>query len=356
MAYDRTLERGGLPPDDDSIPRFAYFGDHWIERHKELLRSSGDDASRWRCHVRPAFGDLRPAQVDAAAIRKFVEAKLKEGLDLTTVGHCVRLVSRIFGDLIERPRETGASVNSVKALPKSTRRLYKSRHDPKKVPFIEALQVVEGIATKLAEPFATMYATGVYAWLRTGEILGLSVEDVDLAGRRLQIRNQVQFGRLGPLKDEDAGTVPIQDALLPRLEAQLARVGRRVGPLFPTTRANGGGHKRAPSKYVSIHTLHDRFAEACKAVGRQDVLDWEMPWYQSTRHTGASLWVMHGGDIAKLAVWMGHSTTWVTERYAHVRPGIYSHEDLGRLSIDSRLTPTAVTTPAEKRQKTTLIQ
>lgn len=347
LAHDRALEIAGLPPDETSIPSFGYLGDEWIARHKTLLRSSGDDASRWRCHVLPWFGRLRPAQVDHAEIRRFVEAKVKT-LDPATVGHCVKLLSRIFGDLIERPRETGVSVNPVRSLPRSVRRLYRPKHDPKATPFLESLETVEVLASHLAEPFRTMYVVGVYAMLRPGEILGVFAEDVDLFGRRIQVHRQVQFGKIGPLKDDEARTVPIPDVLAPRLAAQLERVGK-TGPLFPTTRRNGGGRRRAPSRFISIHTLHDRFSEACTKAHRPDIQEWAMPWYQSTRHTGASHWVMKGGDMGRLASILGHSTTWVSERYAHVVPGLFSAADLGRFG--SPTAPKASRESGRKRQK-----
>ncbi|OFX22307.1 MAG: hypothetical protein A2V77_18815 [Anaeromyxobacter sp. RBG_16_69_14] len=303
-----------------------------------MYRSSGDDASRWKCHVKPWFGAKRPAEIDHAEIRRFAEAKKKD-LDPATVGHCIRLLSRIFGDLIERPKETGVSINPVRTLPRSTRRLYRPKHDPHATPFLERLEDVERLAGHLVEPFATMYLTGAYGLLRTGEVLGLFAEDVDLQTRRMRIQRQVQWGQTGPLKDDESRTVPIQGPLLPRLAASKLVIGP-TGPLFPTTRRNGGGTRRAPSRFVSIHTLHERFGEAVKAIGRPDILEWKMPWYQCTRHTGASHWVAAGGNIATLAAIMGHSTTWVTERYAHLRPDMFAAEDYDRLSGGSRLAPT----------------
>ena len=338
IAHDRMLERAGLPPDADSIPPFSFHGDHWLERHKGIHRSSGDDASRWKCHVRPALGHLRPADIDAAVLRKFIEAKLRE-LDPATVGHCVKLVSRIFSDLMERPRETGVSANPVRSIPRSVRRMYRPRHDPKTVPYLENLEDVERLLKVLADPFKTMYAVGVYAMLRTGEVLGVHAEDVDIPRRLITVRRQVQWGRVGPLKDEDTRIVPIQTPLLPLLAARKLAAGQS-GPLFPTTRQSGGGRSRAPSRFISIHTLHDRFKAGCTAIGRADVLEWVEPFYQATRHTGASHWIAGGGNIGTLASIMGHSTTWVTERYAHLRPGLFAAEDYDRMTpVGSRMAP-----------------
>ncbi len=128
--------------------------------------------------------------------------------------------------------------------------------------------------------------------------------------------------------------MPIQGPLLPRLAASNLVIGPT--PAVSDDAQEWRWDAQAPSRFVSIHTLHERFAEAVKAIGRPDILEWKMPWYQCTRHTGASHRVAAGGNIATLAAIMGHSTTWVTERCAHLRP------DYDRLSGGSRLAPTLV--------------
>jgi site-specific recombinase XerD len=46
-------------------------------------------------------------------------------------------------------------------------------------------------------------------------------------------------------------------------------------------------------------------------------------WYQATRHTFASQWVLYGGSIATLSKFMGHSSVLVPQRYAHLRPEVF---------------------------------
>jgi site-specific recombinase XerD len=50
-------------------------------------------------------------------------------------------------------------------------------------------------------------------------------------------------------------------------------------------------------------------------------------WYQSTRHTYVSHWVQAGGSLAKLAEILGHSTSEVTLRYAHLAPGNFTEHE-----------------------------
>lgn len=39
---------------------------------------------------------------------------------------------------------------------------------------------------------------------------------------------------------------------------------------------------------------------------------------------------------------LGHSATWVTERYAHLRPGLFGAEDRARLAVDLTRGPAGV--------------
>jgi Phage integrase family len=63
-----------------------------------------------------------------------------------------------------------------------------------------------------------------------------------------------------------------------------------------------------------------------------------LTWYQATRHTFASHWVLGGGSIEKLRVIMGHESRKTTERYAHLRTDLFRDADCGAVSVD--LSPT----------------
>ena len=54
-------------------------------------------------------------------------------------------------------------------------------------------------------------------------------------------------------------------------------------------------------------------------------------WYQATRHTFASQFVLAGGSLETLRRIMGHSTVLVTERYAHLQPDHFAEADLSRM-------------------------
>lgn len=327
------LEAEAAGAETVEVPPLSFHGDEWIKRREVTHRAWRDDRSRWRRHVRPILGPLQPAQVDAAELRRLIEAKLAAGLNPATVGHIVRLVSTMFSDFLERPRETGVRANPVRSLTRATRRLYRATHRPEDTPFLMPAQATE-LARRLGEPFRAMYLAGVLAMLRTGEVLGLHAEDVDLRSLTITVRRQVQEGQLGALKDAETRVIPVQDRLRPVLARELLRVGSE-GPLWPTTHepGTGGGRPGSPPTWIRPQTLHAALAAALAEEPRLP----EVTWYEATRHTGASAWVAAGGDMTRLAAILGHSSTEVTRRYAHLRPDAWTREDRARVSIGSRI-------------------
>jgi integrase len=325
ILSDVALGRVGLEPEKKGTATLAELAEEWLERRKKngKHRSAPDDASRWRMHLLPRFGKLRPDEVTPRLIRDMVEAKLDAGLNSATCKRITSLLSTFYTDLCERKL---AQVNPAKGLPKATRELLKSSHDPKTTPFVEKLADVERIYRALPEPVNLAYAIGSMAGLRTGEILALQWSSVDLERRRIVVSEQVQDGVVMRPKDKDSRVVPIWDSLLPVLKAWHLRSGGQ-GQVVPPMR--GGSRKR-----LDPHTLGKCLREAFEAINKEGHALPRMTWYQATRHTFASQAVMNGVSIEKLREAMGHSSVVVTERYAHLRGDVFTTADLGRVAVD----------------------
>ncbi|MBI5488817.1 MAG: tyrosine-type recombinase/integrase [Deltaproteobacteria bacterium] len=59
-----------------------------------------------------------------------------------------------------------------------------------------------------------------------------------------------------------------------------------------------------------------------------------MTWYQVTRHTFASRYVMDGGSLEKLQMILGHASFGTTQRYAHMVPGRFDRKDFAAACVD----------------------
>lgn len=313
----------GLLPDPRSMPRLAEVVTEFLKRRKRTHGAGAEDGYRWRKHLAPHFAHLRPNEIDTGRIRAFIEAKLDE-LNPATIRICVALLSSLYTDLMERGL---AYANPARELPRSIMRLMRPTHDPRTTPFIERLDDVRRIHQTLPDPLSVAYAIGALAGLRTGEVFALRWSHVDLAARRIHVRESVK----GPLKDKDSRMVPILDALYPILAAWKLSTGGE-GRIIPAMRCDG----QKIDKHTSGTYLGTYLRAALEKLGLSRP---GLGWYEATRHTFASHWVMAGGSIEKLKEFLGHYSVVVTERYAHLKPDLFPASDLGTIALDMSLGP-----------------
>lgn len=325
IVADIAAGRAGLPVEEAPASLLAMLAEDWLERRKRTHRAATDDVCRWKKHLKPFFGRLTPAEVDGAVIRRYAEAKLASGLNPATVGHTIRLLSTFFSDLVENGH---ATANPIRTLPRSTRRLYRPTCDPKATPFVEKLADVRRIFLALPEPVSVAFAVGAFAGLRTAEVLGLEWRDIDLTAGRIHVQRQVQEGEVAILTDDESRIVPVQSALTPILKRWHLKTGG-AGKLFGPQYERRGGKPGSPPQYMRAATLR-RHLELALATCKLP----SMKWYHATRHTFASQWVLNDGNIEKLAAILGHSSTVVTERYAHLRPDLFSARERDLLKVD----------------------
>jgi integrase len=275
----------------------------WLERRKALgHKASKDDDGRWKNHVSPVLGKLSAGEVTTAVLKTFIEAKLAEGLNPQTVKHCVNLVSALYVDT-ELP-------NPVRMLPKATRRLMKPTHHPDDTPFIRTKEDVLKVFEKLSDPYRVMYAAGAWAGLRPGEVKALRVEDIDFKNGLMTISRQVVEGEVRPPKNGKPRTVPLMEPLRSILEDWVKSLD---GGKDDENKAERYLFKPKRGMFVREHTLLKHIKAAMEAAELTP-----LTWYEATRHTYASLFVLHGGSLEHLKVLMGHSSILVTQRYAHL--------------------------------------
>ena len=143
LAGDRVCQRLELPQSPRRTPKLGSHVEGFF-KGRELLgrRTVDEDRGRWRNHLEPWFGSMRPAEVDVALIRKFVE----DMLDKEMCGSTVRILVSLMSMLYELLKEDGTvKFNPFRGLPGSIRSALKSDHDPKTVPFIESCGDIERI-------------------------------------------------------------------------------------------------------------------------------------------------------------------------------------------------------------------
>lgn len=312
QANDSADELGLVRP--ASRRPLSDFAADFFDQRDRTHASAKTARGIWRKHLAPAFGRLPPGDIDGVLIRRYADAKRGEGLAPGTVRGHVALLSSLLTQLVE---DGVARSNPAKGLPRATMRLMASTHDPRTTPFIEQLADVQRIYEALPEPLDVAYAIGALAGLRTGEVFGLRWRSVDLPARRIHVHEQRGKSHT---KDREGRMVPILDGLLPVLEAWKSKSAGEL--VIPSMRIDG--------EAISRHTPGRHIARVLAELGLERP---GLGWYEATRHTFASQWVMAGGSIEQLREILGHYSVVMTERYAHLRPELFPARELARIPL-----------------------
>jgi hypothetical protein len=90
---------------------------------------------------------------------------------------------------------------------------------------------------------------------------------------------------------------------------------------------------RCDGKRVGKHIPGKHLAEVLEKL---ELARPGLGWYEATRHTFASHWVLSGGSIEKLKEILGHYSVVVTERYTHLHPDLFADRELGTIAVDLR--------------------
>ncbi|HVZ35110.1 MAG TPA: site-specific integrase, partial [Polyangiaceae bacterium] len=189
--------------------------------------------------------------------------------------------------------------------------------------FLRAARELEGELTFV------LYLTAVRTGMRAGELAGLEWGDIDFEQRLIMVQRSFD----GPTKSGHARPVPILDALLSDLRAWKLR---HPGKLVFTNR---DGNMLAPSGRVFQEVLH-RVLERAGFPSSTSSGDRVRHYitFHGLRHTFASHWMMRGGNIFKLQKILGHQSTAMTERYAHLSPNLFA-EDYARMGSGGATQP-----------------
>ncbi len=300
-------------------PTLSAYSKHWLALRmapghdgKPAIRSWKDDRARLHHYILPFAGERSLDQLQSPKWVKEFIAFVRPQLAPQSIRNCLNAVSRMFNDWNQDHADDGMDLkNPVARLDRATRRAIGPKWDPRKTPYLKTSEDIRRVYLALPElardaPWRAMFAVGVLAGLRTGEVRALRWSDVDLRNRRIHVQRSAEGGVEGPLKDNESRLVPMSDSLVEVLHAW-RRASNPIGELcFPST-----GHR---GRFVKEHNLHRALKVALEQVGVTG-----MRWYEATRHTYASQYVMNGGSLAMLAQRLGHSTTEVTERYAHLQ-------------------------------------
>ena len=175
-----------------------------------------------------------------------------------------------------------------------------------------------------ADPyFRTMIAVAAFAGLRSGEVAGLQVGDIDFLRRTISVQRQIQAQSNTTIevttpKDESERVVYVTDNLLSLIAEHLQKFGAWHASDGTSWLFANGRHQfwRAP--------ISDRFAKVRKRSGVEGFT------FHDLRHFYASGLILQGCDVVTVQRAIGHSSPSITlDTYSHLWP---SAEDKTRIA------------------------
>ena len=253
-----------------------------------------------RRYVYPDLGALRLSQVARRDLQALVDRLEASGLSGSKVRNIITPVQAIYRVAIRRDELTlNPTVNLELPLVGDPRDRVADPAEARAL--LDALPIDD----------RALWATAFFGGLRRGELRGLRCEDVDSAAALIHVRrgwDDVE-GAIDPKSRKGARTVPIPDALAQELRAHLLRTGRRGADLI---------FGMSGSRPFVPKLVRQRALDAWAAVEPEALATITL---HECRHTYISLMYAAGCPLEEIGDYVGHSSTYMTDRYRHLLPG-----------------------------------
>jgi integrase len=287
----------GFVFDSGSLSVGDYLG-RWLDAVRGTVRERTWERSEEivRIHLVPFLGTTRLDSLNTLQVQSLYRSKLDSGLSSRTVRmiHTTlhkalkqavtwSLIPRNVTEAVDPPREQRAEIRPLDE--REVRRLLKAVRGDK----LEAL-----------------YILAITTGMRSGELLGLRWEDIDLQAGTLQVKRTVFNGRIEPPK-----TVKGRRSIkLSQTSVWALRQHQKISEWVFCTKVG------TP---ISVHNLHNR---SWKPLLKRASLP-HTTRFHDLRHTCATLLLTKGVHPKIVQELLGHSSISITlDTYSHVLPNM----------------------------------
>jgi integrase len=249
-----------------------------------------------RARLLPALGGAKLGDIRRSDVQRLVNRMMADGVGASTVRNSLMPLRAIYRQAL--------ALDEVAVNPTAGVQLPAVRGKRERIATpTEAAQLIAALPPR----DRAVWATAMYAGLRSGELQALTDELVDLGSDVISVQWSWDpvAGRVAPKSRSGRRTVPVPSALRKHLlEHRLAR-GRRGGLFF--------GRQSRP---FSNQSLSQRATRAWRAAGLEPI------GLHECRHTFASLMIAAGVNAKALSTFLGHASVTITlDRYGHLFPG-----------------------------------
>ncbi|MFJ9664277.1 tyrosine-type recombinase/integrase [Streptomyces sp. NPDC101219] len=338
------VARGDFIDPNASRTTFQEFAEKWLASQSGDPNTRASMDSQLRLHAFPRIGARQLGSFQPSHIREFVTQLEASGMSGAYARVIFSNVRAVLSAAVEDGclRRNPCNSRTVTPPELGTRRV---------VPWPP--ERVFAMRAAMVERFRPMVDVGAGCGLRQGEILGLSVDDLDFESGTLNVVQQLKLSLSKPVFAPPKGgklrDVPLPDPVAEALKEHMERFPP-VEVTLPWMRANGqpvtkrlifsgpnGGHvwrtslnedhwKPALAKVGVIPRAKSREHAAAREHGMH-----------ALRHFYASVLLDAGESIKALAEYLGHSDPGLTLKvYAHLMP---SSRERARKAVGQALRP-----------------
>ena len=274
---------------------FNSIADAWEAKRLPLLHNSSQfiTPGRLRNHVRPFFGNMAIAEIRTGTVNDWIRSLTAKGLEPKTIHNVwkdFRAIVNWHRKQMDEPKVSWYP--DLPSLPDEEQRWFTQA---------EIRQIVDAATGQ----YKVLFHLAGYTGLRSGELVGLRVEDLKLEHGVIEVRRAVWNGMEGDTKTKSGRrNVFIDSATIGLLRCFLA--GRKTGRLFQS---------RSGTALENRDICRRVLKPICEKLGMEPG---GMHAFRHGRvsHMQAS---MMPGDFVKNQI--GHSSLRVTSNYTHFEHG-----------------------------------
>lgn len=253
--------------------RFRDFAQTYLERHAFKNKGLETDKHQLKA-VNRFIGDKHLHEITVFDLETFRSDRLKE-VKPATVNRNMALIKSILNRAVDwgKLQQELNPAPKIKKLPENNMRLrFLSKEE------------IERLYAHCDGELLALVQVAINTGMRRGELMALTWNDVDINSRQIYVRDSKSGnGRVIPM-NENVRSVLLSLKKLPD----------------------------SPNIFASNH--REAFEAAIKKAGLKDVT------FHTLRHTAASHLAQAGVNLLSISKILGHSTTQMTARYAHLSP------------------------------------
>lgn len=299
--YRNMIEQGIVTENNITVGEWS---EMWLKTYKANVSHNTYQmySNALQKHINPILGDILLKNVKTIQIQQVINQLIEKGNSRSA--EIVRLTVKGFMEqaLIEGYiyKDVVAAVKAVKHKPKEKRTLTD----------IETTSIQKADLTAKQKAFLDIM---LYTGLRRGEVLALTVDDVDLSDRMLTVNKSLYFEANSPnIKEPKSKAgfrqVPIPDSLIDELREYISTLKNNI--LFTMT----------DGSYMTKSSFRKFWDSIIKTVKEKTDNPNEITFTPHIfRHTYATNLYYAGVDIKTAQYFLGHSSLSMTlEIYTHL--------------------------------------